>query len=215
MKTLSNIVLASLALGTIAMNGGTASAAITGVTGQTTWLGTPPISCTPGTLNGLNAYVWDEQQNVSTTGVFANMTNNPCPAPGAAIPGIVTGLIDSHFVHLENYTGAVGGVGTVSFQDPIVGVIFLAADLDNTDGLLGAGGTTYPTFFPFRDLTFNSSTFSINGNTMTFALDTLSPVLGVVQARVLTQVPAPGAAAFGLIGLAATRRRRTWHFSAR
>ncbi len=209
MKTLSNITLASLALGTIALAAGTATAAITGVTGQTTWLNTPPAACTITTLTGLNAYVWDEQQNLNTSGVFANMTNNPCPAPGAAIPGVVSGIIDSHFIHLENNTGAVGGVGTVTFQDPIVGVIFLAADMDNTDALLGAGGTTYPTFFPFRDLTFNSSTFSINGNTMSFQLDNLSPVLGVVQARILTQVPAPGAAAVvGLAGLAAVRRRR-------
>lgn len=209
MKTLSNITLASLALGTIALAAGTATAAITGVTGQTTWLNTPPAACTITTLTGLNAYVWDEQQNLNTSGVFANMTNNPCPTPGAAIPGVVSGIIDSHFIHLENNTGAVGGVGTVTFQDPIVGVIFLAADMDNTDALLGAGGTTYPTFFPFRDLTFNSSTFSINGNTMSFQLDNLSPVLGVVQARILTQVPAPGAAAVvGLAGLAAVRRRR-------
>lgn len=197
------------ALASLALTASSASAAISGVTGQTTWLLTPPVSCTPGTLNGMNTYVWDEQQNINVSGVFVNMANNPCPAPGAAIPGVVSGNIDSHFVHYENYTGAPGGVGTVTFQDPIVGVIFLANDLDNTDALLGAFGTVYPTAFPFRDLTFTSSTFSINGNTMSFQLDTLSPVLGVVQMRVLTQVPAPGAAAsLGLIGLAAIRRRR-------
>lgn len=160
-------------------------------------------------MNGFNAYVWDEQQNINVTGVFANMVNNPCPAPGSAIPGLISGNIDSHLVHYENYTGAPGGVGTVTFQDQIVGVIFLANDLDNTDATLGAGGTVYPTTFPFRDLTFNSSTFSISGNTMSFQLDTLSPVLGVVQMRVLTQVPTPGAVAVaGLAGLASIRRRR-------
>jgi MYXO-CTERM domain-containing protein len=188
---------------------GSASAAISGTSGQTTWLGTPPLTCTVGTLNGFNAYVWDEQQNINVANVFVNMANNPCPAPGSAIPGLVSGNVDSHFVHYENYTGAPGGVGSVTFQDPIVGVIFLAPDLDNTDALLGAGGTSYPTFFPFRDLTFNSSTFSINGNTMNFQLDTLSPVLGVMQMRVVTQVPSPGAVAVaGLAGLASIRRRR-------
>ncbi|MBL8745687.1 MAG: hypothetical protein JNK58_04930 [Phycisphaerae bacterium] len=210
MKTLSNIVNLAAIVGTIACAAGGASAAIGGVTGQTTWLGTPPVSCTVTSLNGLNAYVWDEQQNINVANVFADMVNNPCPAPGAAIPGLISGVVDSHFVHYENYSGAPGGVGTVSFLDPIVGVIFLASNLDNTDALLGAGGTTYPTFFPFRDLTFNSSTFSISANTMSFQLDTLSPVLGVVQMRVLTKpVPAPGAAAVaGLMGLAALRRRR-------
>lgn len=209
MKTLSKIVFPLLAVGTLAVCAGSASANISGVSGQTTWLGTPPITCTPGTLNGLNTYVWDEQQNINVANVFVNMANNPCPAPGSAIPGLISGNVDSHFVHLENYTGATGGVGTVTFQDPIVGVIFFATDLDNTDASLGAGGTVYPTSFPFRDLTFNSSTFSINGSTMSYQLDTLSPVLGVVQMRVLTQVPAPGAAAsLGLIGLATMGRRR-------
>jgi uncharacterized protein (TIGR03382 family) len=209
MKTRPNILASCLAVGTLAACTGAASAAISGTSGQTTWLGTPPLTCSVGTLNGMNAYVWDEQQNINVANVFVNMANNPAPTPGSAIPGLVSGNVDSHFVHYENYTGAPGGVGTVTFQDPIVGVIFLATDLDNTDASLGAGGTAYPTFFPFRDLTFNSSTFSINGNTMSFQLDTLSPVLGVMQMRVLTQVPAPGAAAsLGLIGLAAMGRRR-------
>lgn len=198
-----------MTVASLAVSAGSASAAISGVSGQTTWLITPPISCTVSTLNGLNTYVWDEQQNINVTNVFVNMANNPCPAPGSAIPGLISGNVDSHLVHYENYTGAPGGVGSVTFQDPIVGVIFLAPDLDNTDATLGAGGTVYPTLFPFRDLTFNSSTFSISGNTMNFQLDTLSPVLGVVQMRVLTQVPAPGAAAsLGLMALATMRRRR-------
>lgn len=184
-----------------------ASAAITGVTGSTTWLGTPPVNCSPSFLMGGTVYTWDEQQNVSTSGVNVDMVNNPGTSAGA-IPGTLVGTYDSHFIHLEDYSGAGPFTGSVTFSGTIVGVIFINTTLDNTDVQFGSGGTIYPTTYPFRGLSTQSS-FSIVGNQINFSLMAISPVAEVVQIRVLTKVPAPGSIALlGLGGLVAARRRR-------
>lgn len=185
-----------------------ASAAITAVSGQTTLLGTGPVSCAPGALTGFNAHAWDEQQGVPLTNLPVNMVNNPGTSAGA-IPGTLTGLYDSHFLHWEGIPGVIFASGTVTFSAPIDAVIFRTLDLDATDVPLGYQTTIYPTGFPFRDIGSSGSMFSINSNVLTFNFQ-ISPVMGVTQVRVLTQhVPAPGAAAaFGLAGIGLLRRRR-------
>jgi hypothetical protein len=183
-----------------------AHAGITGVTGATTWLALPPASCVPGALSGITAYAWDEQQNTPLT-LIADMVNNPGNS-GAPIPGPITGNFDSHFIHFEQVAGTVPANGTVTFNNPIVAVLFRPISLDSTDVSAGAGSTTYPTFYPFRGIAGNSF-FSILGNTLTFNLTTANPVINVAQIRVLTQVPAPATA--GLLGMGALalgRRRR-------
>jgi len=140
--------------------------------------------------------------------VNVDMVNNPGTSAGA-IAGTLAGNYDSHFIHLEDYSGAGPFTGSVTFSGTIVGVIFVNTTLDNTDVQFGSGGTIYPTGYPFRGLSTQSS-FSIVGNQINFSLFALSPVAEVVQIRVLTKpVPAPGAfALLGLGGLAMTRRRR-------
>jgi len=185
----------------------TASAAIFGVTGSTNWLTTPPVSCVPGALNGPLAFTWDEQQNATTSGQYCDMVNNPGTSAGA-IAGVISGTFDSHFISYQDYSGLPPAVGSVTFTGQIMGVIFVGTTLDGTDVQWGSGGTTYPTLYPFRGLNF-SSAFSISGNTITFNLSTISPVIEVVQIRVLTAVPAPGCAALlGLGGMVACRRKR-------
>jgi len=206
MKT-SRMTVSVLGLA-VALSGPTASASITGVTGNTTWLGSPPVSCTPSTLTGFNAYAWDEKQSV-TLNLNVDMTNNPCSS-ASPIAGTAVGVYDSHFIHYEGIAGAVGAIGTVSFNAPIVAVIFGNLNLDNSDGPAGAAGTAYPTTYPFRGLNaVPPSFFSIVGNTLSFNLNTNNPVAFVDQIRVLTQAPAPGSLALlGLGGLVAARRRR-------
>lgn len=205
---INTIVLASLAVGTIAFSAGTASASINFVTGQTTLLGSPPLDCTIGMLTGLNANAWDEQQGIPLTSQPVDMVNNPGTS-GGAISGSVSGVYDSHFLHWDLAAGVPSASGTVVFSAPIDGVIFLGSSLDSTDASLGAGGTIYPTLFPFRDITTSPSSFSINSNVLSFNF-TISPVAGIMQVRVLTRhVPTPGAVTLaGLAGLATMRRRR-------
>lgn len=205
MRRIAAITLSTLALAGTAANAG---AAITGVTGQTTWLGSNPPSATFGSLTGPNLYCWDEKTNITTTGVWADMTNNPA-TESSAIPGIVAGTFDSHFLHLDNPNGFFGTSGSVTFSSQIVAVFFRAVNLDNTDALFGNNTTTYDTFYPLRGLNA-ASLFGINNNVLKFNLSALAPTAEMIELRVLTHsVPAPGAAAtLGLAGLFAARRKR-------
>lgn len=205
MLRLAAIALSSLAVASLAS---TAGAAITGVAGQTTWLGVNPPSAAFGALTGPNVYAWDEKTNITTTGVWADMTNNPA-TESSAIPGVVAGTFDSHFLHLDNPNGFFGTSGSVTFSSNIVAVFFRAVNLDNTDALFGNNTTTYHTFYPLRGLNA-ASMFSINANLLKFNLTALAPTAEMIELRVLTHsVPAPGAAAtLGLAGLFAARRKR-------
>lgn len=197
---------AAVVLSTLAA---TASASIFSVSGQTTQLGSPPLSCAPGALTGFTAYAWDEKQNVALN-LSVDMTNNPA-TNSTAIAGTVNGTYDSHFIHFEPLPGAVGVTGTVTFNDPIKAVIFTNLNLDNSDSPAGSPGTLYPTTYSARGLnSVPPSTFSVNANVLSFNFMVMIPSIDVIQVRVLTQTPAPGPVA--LLGLGAAtlglRRRR-------
>jgi len=208
MKTRISNALTLSTLAVLACTAVSASAAIVGVTGSTTLLGSPPLDCTIGQLTGVDAFAWDEQTNVPLVGQPVDMVNNPGTS-GAPVPGFVTGNYDSHFLHFEAIPGVIGAIGTVTFSQPIDAVIFRAINLDGTDISLGSPGTLYPTGFGFRTISTGNSSFSINANTLSFNFFPNIPVPALVQVRVLTAVPAPSAAAaLGLAGLVALRRRR-------
>ncbi|HEX8876721.1 MAG TPA: hypothetical protein VF777_08240 [Phycisphaerales bacterium] len=187
----------------------TSFAAITGVSGQTTWLFAAPPSCVSGALTGFNAHAWDEQQNVALTNTFVDFTNNPGNM-GSPTPGLLNGSYNSHFIHFEGIPGVISAQGNVTFNGTIVGVAFVNTTLDATDPLVGAFGTVYPTtYFPRGANTLQPSFFSVLGNTIHFNLAALSSIGEVAQLRVFTQVPTPGPLALlGLGGLVAARRRR-------
>lgn len=195
----------------VAVASGSVSAlgAITGVAGQTTWLGAPPIACTPGALFGPNAFTWNEQQALVVSNVLCDMINNPGNS-GGPVFGTVSGLVDSHFIHFEPNTAANIVTGQVTFAGKIRGVMFRQNTLDITDASLGSPGTLYPTGYGWRGLN-GSSFFSINNNVLNFHFVGPIPTPDLLQLRVLTEhvVPAPGAmACLGLGGLLAARRRR-------
>jgi len=205
MKTRTHAVL-SLALLTAAAS--VSSAAITNVSGMTTWLGSPPVACTPGALTGFTAYAWDEKQTTLFTNLWADETQNPGSNAGA-IPGMLNGVYDSHFLHFEPIPGAIGVSGTITFAQPIVGVMFINSSLDNSDISAGSPGTVYPTTYPFRGLN-SASTISYSGNVLSYNIFVAVPTLDVAQVRIITHsAPTPGAAAtIGLGALGLTRRRR-------
>jgi hypothetical protein len=197
-----------LAVASATLLAGTASAAITGTTGNITQIG-PPASCLPLALpTGAQIFAWDEQQGINVAlqpvDLSINPSNSSFPTPGA-----ITTPVDSHFVHFD----AIGQAnGTITFNNPIVGVAYSDSRLDLSD-FAGAGGTAYPTGTAGRglfSLPFLSDFVDINGNVLTIKLDTISPVYDFDQIRVFTRaVPTPGSIAMlGAAGLLAARRRR-------
>jgi hypothetical protein len=187
----------------------TASGAITSVTGNVIQIGAP-ASALPGALPGLNAWAWDEAQNVSLGGMPVDMITNPS-STSAPVFGVLSGVYDSHFLHFEGTTGTVA-FGTITFSGTIQGVQYRDQWLDLSDPLVTLG-TIYPTGMPFRGAVFNASVgsfLSINNNVLTFQmLPTFQPN-DVEQVRIFTKpIPTPGAtAALALAGLVGLRRRR-------
>jgi len=204
MKTISALSLC-LSVAAVAFP---ASASITSVGGLVTQIGAPP-SALPGALSSFNAWAWDEQQNLLLPPVPVDLSTNPSNS-GAPVAGVLAGLVDSHFIHLDGQPGAFI-TGTVTFSGAILGVQYGDANLDLTDALASTG-TLYPTLTPLRG--FNNWTgadfISINANVLTFQFSTISPAVNLEEVRVFTRaVPSPGAAALvGMGGLMIVRRRR-------
>ncbi len=200
-------ILALTALAALALP---ASAAITSTTGGVTQI-SPPLACGPGQLTSLfQAWAWDEQTNVTTSGTIVDEINNP---GGSAAPvlGVLGGSFDSHFIHFEPTPGVVATTGTVTFSSAIRGVIYRAQFLDFTDANFGAPATTYPTGFAQRGLSnFPATNFTVLGNTFSFTFFYPVGSNDVMQVRVLTDaVPTPGVlGAFAGAGLLGARRRR-------
>lgn len=203
--TTNSTILALTALAALALP---ASAAITSTSGGVTQIG-PPAACGPGQLTSLfQAFAWDEQQNVTTTGVICDETQNP---GGSAAPtfGVLTGVYDSHFIHFQGIP-INNAAGSVTFNGFIVGVMWNNIFLDISDGQSGALGTIYPTGYPFRGiLAPNATSVVVNANVLNFNFQNFFTPNDLAQIRVFTQVPAPGAC--GLLaagGFLAARRRR-------
>jgi len=198
----------TLAIVALAAFAAPALASITSFSGSTTLLGSPPPACTPGTLQGFNAHAWNEKQNTLFTNLFVDESQNPGSNSGA-IPAILNGPFDSHFLHFEPLPGAIGASGTLTFSGTIVGVMFVNTSLDNSDVMCGSNTTLYPTTYPLRGLN-SASTISYTGNVLTFNLWAAVPTNDLAQVRIITHpVPTPGAVALlGLGGLAIARRRR-------
>lgn len=185
-----------------------ASAAITGVSGNVIQIPAPPAAL-PGSLPGLNAWAWDEAQNVSISGMPVDMITNPS-STAAPVFGILSGTYDSHFLHFEGNTGAFAS-GTITFSGNIEGVQYRDQWLDLSDPLVSLG-TIYPTGMPFRGAVFGAAggLLAISGNTLTFQMMPAFQPQDVEQVRIFTKpVPTPGAtAALALAGLIGLRRRR-------
>ncbi len=181
--------------------------AIVSVSGQVTQIA-PPTNANFPTLLGPLAQAWDEQQAVTVSaGLFADITANP-GSSGSPTPGVVFGNFNSHFLHISSVPAPGFAGGLVTFDGPIVAVMFNDTTLDLSD-TLGAFGTTYPTGLVGRGIG-GQSNLAVLGNTLRFSLfGSATGALDIEQVRVLTQpVPAPGALALGGLGLIALRRRR-------
>lgn len=163
------------------------------------------------------AHAWDEQQDALLP---ANLRIDAfAPGAYASQASLVNAFIPagtrvaSHYVHFDTPAGAAASIsGSVTFSTPIIGVIVqgdaqLVNWLDRSDFL--SSGTLYDDALAFRGLEMDSAdSFAISpdGLTLSFTFAITEPG---DRLRVITEVPAPGAAAaLGLAGLLVTRRRR-------
>jgi len=186
-----------------------AQAAITGTTGMAVNIGPAPVSAVFGNTTPGVVWAWDEQQNRGVLGLPCDLTVNPGNS-GSPTLGAVSGLIDSHFLHFNDFNSFA--VGTVTFNNPIIGVAYQNNFLDVSDPVVGSFGTIYPTLDPWRgmnSITPGASFISILGNTITFNLSVNAGAPDFDQVRVYTMVPTPGSAAMlAAGGLLVARRRR-------
>jgi hypothetical protein len=195
---------------TVAALAASAHGAITGTGGAAVQIGSPP-NCTFGVLTGAPAWCWNEQAGINGTGLPVDLSTNPS-TNFTAVPGVLSGLVDSHIIHFNDVIG-FQAIGSVTFNNPIVGVAYNDVFLNVSDLPAGAFGTTYPTGNPARGI--NSfqpgSMVAINLNTINFDLRVGNAAFADLdQVRVYTAaVPAPGSIALVAAGgLVAARRRR-------
>ncbi|MEK6702177.1 MAG: hypothetical protein AABZ53_07935 [Planctomycetota bacterium] len=187
-------------------------AAISGVSGSTTWLGVNPPNAQMFNLSGPNVFVWNEQVGV-TSGANVNIASNGTFtgfAPYTA--GTFSGGFASHMVHFDPGFIPPFATGSVSFTQNIVAVIFDESKLSATDASMGALTTTYDTGSIFRS--FNAdilgfTSFTVIGNTLHYQfMQSPGQINRMFEARVITVVPTPGSLALiGLGGLVSLRRR--------
>jgi hypothetical protein len=190
------------------------NAAITGVSGQATWLVTPPASAWLGALSGPNAYVWNERQNRLTGWAPVNINVNPSVNTGYTpqLNSVSAPAFDSHMIHFDPGAGPLVCKGSVTFATPILGVIYSGLWINGTDAWLGSPSTTYYTWGWGRShgMFLAQSVVSVSGNTLTYELRPNYAGILMSELRVLTRpVPAPSTlAVVALLGLTAGRRRR-------
>jgi hypothetical protein len=117
------------------------------------------------------------------------------PSPATILAGTA---VDSYFLHSDPVSLVANFFGTVTFDREILGVILLAPRLNESDSVLGAPGTAYPTGELARGVEESSTeldavTLSADRRTLTVALRTLGKAdqLRVVTASSLVVPAAP------------------------
>jgi len=175
-----------------------------------------PVSVVPGALVSPPAYAFNELAGVGYAGPVDDLlpgVGMPVP-PRVPVPGALPpGRFNSHFIHMDSGVPgafAIGPLGAnfVTFDGPIVAVIFRGATLDVSDAPLGAPGTLYPGGLISRGLELGTPTDAyvlLSPTTISIAWEQFN---GIDQIRVITLVPAPGAALSVLAAAPVLLRRR-------
>lgn len=128
-----------------------AGATVQDVGGAVNVLAEPPTDVRLDALTSdTNAFVFVEQACATLASGLGVDVLNPAGTYGDAStqPGVIpTGTkVDSYYVHIDQVqTAGVRSIsGTLTFDRPVLGLIFLTHTLNATDAALGASGTTYP-----------------------------------------------------------------------
>ncbi len=214
--------------GLLAVLGGLAPAAASALTvsGDVALLANAPASVAEEALESdTQIFLFLEVSDVTLGSALS--INVDSPGTYTANPGVTTlsagTVLSSYFVHMDiidaGDPGSAGAPldlsGSITFDTEILGIIGDEVQLNASDALLGAPGTTYPTGVGRRDFweTPDSLTLSADRRTLTFedmrATTNLLDQLRVVVAPVALPVPEPSTAFLlgsGLLLLGIARR---------
>ena len=136
-------------------------AAITATTGNITVVPAPASVAVGAIENNTTIGAFDERQrrvltqplNLDITAVGNYDSGKPALTPGTVPAGTT---INSHFLHADIIgAGPITLSGTITFDQPILGIEITDGALDVTDNPLGAPGTTYATGTADRGLDFS------------------------------------------------------------
>lgn len=206
----------ALIAGAMLLSAGSAHGAIVSVSGQVTEI-SPPASVVPGALeSAAGAIAFLDAQLVLTADVSLDAsgsgTYNSTPLLNGGTISLGT-PVDSYIVHadLPGTTGAITHAGSITFDQPILGVQVLTASIDASDAQ-STSGTTLPTGVFGRGLELENNPdfvqISADGLTLSFSFFHGE---AIDQIRVFTasDIPTPGTIVIGAVGgLAIARRRR-------
>ena len=116
------------------------------------WLATPPSNIAVGAYESdTQAFVFAERTDfVLPSGITADVAepgtyDQATDLDGKAIDIAVGTVVNSYYVHIDQTDlGQPVIRATITFPDPIIGVILTGAGLDNSRPVLGVPTTTYP-----------------------------------------------------------------------
>ena len=200
----------------VALVASAASAEIVGVTGELAEIEAPPSVVFGQCVSTTEMRVFEEQQDITLTedlqvtitsaGTYAN--------PEDLTPGVIPAgtVIRSYFLNADpNSHMSVYFNGSVTFDGDILGIMTRQIDLDPSDAITGALGTTYPYGQLSRGLELGAA--GSDQIIVESDLRTLTVVRAVAsipgdQIRVITAVPEPTTLGLLALGGAALLRRR-------
>ncbi|MFO0851116.1 MAG: hypothetical protein U0871_21550 [Gemmataceae bacterium] len=156
--------------------------------------------------------------SVSVDTLVSTLAAGLVNAKGGSAGNLPAGVYDSALIHFDQAPGAGNPslTASITFSDPIVGIIFSTSRLNNTDGTFGLPGVTYPTGAggTARGLEGGDG-LRISADRRTLFIDDWDIAGALDQTRVITlHTPAPAGAVLAVLGLPAlgllrTRRKAT------
>ncbi len=189
------IALGAIAATTLIWGSSPAAARLTGSSGDVQVLNQPPPSVVPEALTSDDqAFVFEERRCATLAANLPVDVLNPTGTYGdtTAQPGVIPAgtQVDSYYVHFDQpgTAGTESVTGTLTFDQPVLGIIFLTPTLNATDAAVGAPGTTYPAGAntTFRGYEGPSDTVQVSADRRTV---TFSATVGAYQdeLRIITQ----------------------------
>lgn len=189
------IALATIAVATLFWGASPSVARLTGTSGDVQVLNQAPADVSPEALTSdTQAFVFTERQCETLTANLPVDVLNPTGTyrDTATQPGVIPAgtRVDSYYVHFDQpgTAGTESVTGTLTFDQPVLGIIFLTPTLNATDAAVGAPGTTYPTGAntAFRGYEGPSDTVQVSADRLTV---TFTATVGAFQdeLRIITQ----------------------------